>query len=104
MFGILYPTQASDYDDLIIYPNPYKSRHSGLGVEGITFENLTENTNVSIYTIVGSLVWKAEDIDDNKVTWGLDNQSGMPVASGVYIYVITNDQNDKLSGKIAIIK
>jgi len=88
----------------MVYPNPYKDRHFNAAVKGITFENLTENTDVRIYNIAGDLVWKAEDIDDNEVLWEVCNESAKPVASGVYIYVITNDANGRVKGKVAVIR
>jgi len=38
------------------------------------------------------------------VTWDRTNDSGESVASGIYHYLITNDQGQKATGQLAIIK
>jgi hypothetical protein len=38
------------------------------------------------------------------IPWDLTNDSGDKVASGVYLYVITDGQGDKVRGKVGILK
>jgi hypothetical protein len=78
------------------YPNP-----SNIGE--VNFANLTENTTIRIYTIAGELVYKREDFDEEPI-WRCRNLSGEPVASGIYIYILTNDKGEIKKGKIAIIR
>ena len=40
----------------------------------------------------------------NSVDWHRDNSSGNEVASGLYFYVLTNDQGQKVRGKVVIIR
>jgi len=42
--------------------------------------------------------------DGPKIVWDLTNNSGDKVASGVYLYLITDSQGDKVQGKVAVIK
>jgi len=71
----------------------------------ITFKNLTDQCKIRIYNIAGELIYEQEFTNTNgKAEWNLKNRSGKDVASGVYIYLITNNQNQKAVGKIGIIR
>ncbi|MFH1541312.1 MAG: T9SS type A sorting domain-containing protein [Elusimicrobiota bacterium] len=95
------------------YPNPFKP---SLGHTKITFANLTSHTKVKVFNIAGKLVYENEDDTLNgELVWNASDNDGDPLASGLYIYIITgrtdssqvsvaNSQNHKKSGKIAIIR
>ncbi|MEW6007718.1 MAG: hypothetical protein AB1595_06170 [bacterium] len=54
---------------------------------------------------IKELVFDQEYTNTNgKVEWNLKNKEGNPVASGVYIYLITNNKGDKAIGKLGIVK
>jgi len=90
---------APDLINVIAYPNPCK------GYGNITFKNLTDQCKIRIYNIAGELIFEQEFTNTNgNAEWNLKNRSGKDVASGVYIYLITNNQNQKATGKIGIIK
>lgn len=87
-----------------VYPNPYKpnsyTRH-----KKIIFSNLTKQATIRIYNIAGEMVFKGEEEDsDGKYEWQATNTNGDKLASGIYIYLITNDTGEKKKGKIGIIK
>jgi len=42
--------------------------------------------------------------DGGKKDWDVKNNEEKPLASGVYIYVITNPAGERCTGKIGIIK
>jgi len=84
------------------YPNPFV-------LEGpaprFYFENLAENSVIRIYTQSGFLV---KHIPKNKIlgsraTWDGTNDRGELVASGVYIYLVTADNDLSRVGKVAVI-
>ena len=93
-----------------VYPNPYKPNATGEDVqfdraEGIAFENLTEQATIKIYNIAGELVFEYEKNDtENIYNWKAVNNDNEKVASGLYIYFVTNDKGEKQKGKIGIIK
>ncbi|MEW6102313.1 MAG: right-handed parallel beta-helix repeat-containing protein [bacterium] len=90
---------ANDLKSVIVYPNPCKQYPE------IIFLYLTDQCRIRIYNIAGELVFEQEYTNTNgRVEWKLKNKQGNPVASGVYIYLITNNQKQKAIGKIAIIK
>ena len=101
-----YYTLVSKVEDnlnkVTVYPNPYNP--SG-GYDHINFSHLTSQATIRIFNIAGELVRTIEETDnDGLALWYADNESGTPVASGVYIYIVTNPQGEKKTGKVAIIK
>lgn len=88
-----------DLINVIAYPNPCK------GGNKINFANLTDQCWIRIYSIVGELIFEQEFTNTGgKADWYLKNRAGEKVASGIYIYVITNNQNQKATGKIGVIR
>jgi len=84
-----------------VSPDPWRSdRHSGVPV---TFDQLTPGSTVKIFTLSGRWVCSLS-APDGFVNWDLKNQDGNTVASGVYLYVITDDQGAITRGKLAIIR
>ena len=69
----------------------------------ITFDQMALGATVKIFTVSGHLV-KTLTPAVNSVTWDLTNDSGDKVASGVYLYLITDGQGNKARGKLAVIK
>ena len=103
---------SADLDNVKVYPNPYKP---GSGTiydnpsfgEGIVFSGLTANAKIKIYNIAGELVTELDvTTNDGKYLWNTRNFNGQKVASGVYIYFITNpdDNKQKSKGRFAIIR
>lgn len=99
IFG-LFTSVVGDLSNVIVYPNPFKPH---LGHTEIYFKGLTAKTTIKIYNIAGELVRKIENVD-GETRWDARNNSGNKVASGVYIYIITNDKGNKKIGKLAVIK
>jgi hypothetical protein len=93
-------TNASAFSPQV-YPNPWRSdKHSG---NPITFDQLSGNTTIKIFTVSAHLV-KTLTTSNASVTWDLTNDSGGTIASGIYVYLITDSQGDKVKGKVAVIK
>jgi hypothetical protein len=83
-----------------IYPNPWrKDRHSG----NIHFDQLVIGGTINLFTVSGHKV-KELSATATSVPWDLTNDSGGKVASGIYVYVITDGRGNKAKGKVAIIK
>jgi hypothetical protein len=95
-----FSVYSENLGNVIVYPNPWKS---DMGVDVITFSNLTENCKIQIYTIAGELVFEVKP-DNIDYQWDLKNEKGKKVASGVYLYIISNDKGEKKTGKIVIIR
>ena len=78
-----------DINDIQVFPNPYLGA-SELELNKyqryVTINHLPERANVRIYTVSGTLVRSFEKNDMTQLaTWDLQNDNGLPVASGMYI-------------------
>ena len=112
--GIILPAGASiNLENVKVYPNPYKPNsgtiydNNPIVGEGIIFSGLTQKAKVQIFNIAGELVTEFEEDDgDGIYVWDTRNKNGDKVASGVYIYFITNpdDKSQKTKGRIVIIR
>ena len=90
-----------------VYPNPFKpydgKADTGDYGTGIIFDNLTEDCTLKIFNLAGELVRELNGT--GKVQWDAKNSSGKEVASGVYIYLITDKAGNKpAKGKFTIIR
>jgi hypothetical protein len=93
---------ASDFSAVQVYPNPWRSdKHAG---KPVTFANLPVNSMIKLFTTSGHKVKELSSQNSGLSTWDLTNDSGDKVASGIYIYLITDSQGDKVKGKVAVIK
>jgi len=91
----------SDLSAMLVYPNPWRSdRHSSVPV---VFGSLTADSTVKIFTLSGYLVKTMSPVSGN-ASWDLKNDSGEMVASGIYLYSVTDSHGDKSQGKLAIIR
>jgi len=93
---------TDNLNSVIAYPNPVRT---SIGNDKVTFDNLTNNVNIKIFKINGAVVREIDATDTNgTVTWDLTNDSGEKLASGIYIYLISNELGQKTKSKIAIIR
>lgn len=81
------------------YPNPTKG-------DEITFNGLTNNVKVKIYNIAGELIYEGEWINTGgSYKWNCVNKDSNKLASGSYIYVLTDSVSQSIKrGKLAIIR
>lgn len=102
-------------DEVYAYPVPFRPRgpeagsgagQTGTESGGITFTNLPGEGRIEIYTLDGRRV-RALDIPANlnpaKLGWDARNESGQPVAGGVYIWRIVSGANSK-TGRLMVIR
>ncbi len=112
LFAVVQVTAASDLSTAYTYPNPYKPGSgtvfddSAFG-PGIVFAGLTGRTRIRIVTMAGESVadFTAED-GSGRAVWNARNGRGETVASGVYLYVISDLDNAsrRRTGRFAIIR
>jgi len=73
-----------------------------------TIKNLVFGATVKILNVNGKLVriltQDEGDIEGGRATWDGRDQNGSKVASGVYIFLVYNEEGITASGKIAVIK
>lgn len=93
---------ANRLSKVFVYPNPYyANRHHQL-----TFAELTKDVTIRIFNIAGELVRTLEKEDPGQEkNWDLRNDAGEKVASGIYIYlVIDNDTGERITGKLGVLR
>ncbi|MEW6609658.1 MAG: T9SS type A sorting domain-containing protein, partial [bacterium] len=92
------PIPIFSINDVYCYPNPTKDE--------ITFSKLpVDKIKLKIYNIVGEKVFEREISGDinNEWKWDCRNDANEKIASGIYIYVISDGKTIK-RGKLGIIK
>ncbi len=93
-------------DKVKAVPNPYYlfgSYDASVYNRQIRFTNLPEKCTIRIFNLNGDLVDMIEkDGPDNWTTWDVLNSSNIPIASGIYIYVVEAPGFGQKIGKMAI--
>jgi len=97
---------ADNLENTYVYPNPYKPGSGGnYDASFLTFTNLTVQAEIKIFNIAGELVATIDkNSNENDLQWTPVNDSGKTLASGVYIFYVSNDLGHKKTGKFAIVK
>ncbi|MBU2614134.1 MAG: T9SS type A sorting domain-containing protein, partial [Elusimicrobia bacterium] len=103
-------------ENISVYPNPYIAKGTSKDTTfsnpadgtGIVFSKLTIRAKFKIYNILGELVSEFEETDgDGRYLWNTKNKDGDNLASGIYIFYITNPDDTLMKsneGKLAIIR
>jgi hypothetical protein len=83
---------ADQAGDINVFPNPYygfSSEELNKYNRFVTFNHLPTQANVRIFNLAGVMVRTLEKQDQGQfMYWDLNNQDGLPVASGLYIVYI----------------
>ena len=106
-----YTTDLADLKEdlhkINVYPNPYYGGHAGEYASNehwVRFTHLPPTCTIRIFTLAGGLVRtiKRKSADNPQENWNLQNISGYPVASGIYIYHVKIPGIGEKVGKLAI--
>ncbi len=100
----LFTAPKEDLSQLTGFPNPFIVDGSD---KQFVITNLAEDTDINIFTASGRLVktFKAiQDIEGAQAFWDGTDEDGMPVASGVYVYLASTDNDISASGKVAVVR
>jgi hypothetical protein len=99
----------TDVAKINVFPNPYlgfnKLEPSNY-VRFVTFTHLPQKATIRIYNLAGILVRTIVKNDKNQTTtWDLQNESGFPVASGMYIvYMDLPDVGSTKTLKLGVVQ
>lgn len=84
----------------MVFPNPVPSGYTGT----IAIKDLTNNAWVKITELDGRLVYQTRSLGGQAI-WNGKNYKGERVSSGVYLLIISNqDNSNQVAGKIFFIK
>lgn len=98
-----------DVNNVNVFPNPYygvNSQEINKYQRYVTFTHLPAKATIKIFNIAGQLVRTMEkDATGQYLRWDLASDSGLPVASGIYVaYIDMPDQGVVKKLKVAIIQ
>ena len=94
-------------DKIVTVPNPFylsSTYNSSPGSYTLKFYHLPTTCTINIYNLSGELV-KTIDKDDPSTStadWDVLTENGLPVASGIYLYVVDAPGYGRKIGKMAI--
>ena len=95
--------QPSPASAINVYPIPFVIGTYGTA-SGITFENLPLNGSLSIYNLLGELIYRTP-ILEREFLWTVQNTDGQSVRAGLYVYVIRDARGRKVhSAKLVIVR
>ncbi|WP_405611145.1 hypothetical protein [Polaribacter sp. Asnod1-A03] len=110
---VAYNSKVAPFGDVLgevyAYPNPALRNHETVTIDGRNGTHLPNGTNVKILDVAGNLVYETnvvegQELQGGKVVWDKKNLAGNKVASGVYIVLLSNDDDTETSvTKIAIV-
>jgi hypothetical protein len=94
---------TADTSAVHAFPTPFIPSK---GHTGITFSDLPAQVTIKIYTLSGHLVktFNKSDPSDRLVWSPVANEQGSTLASGVYIFIVTQAGGGQKKGKIMIIR
>lgn len=101
-------SQSEDLLDAITpVPNPFYLKDAydaSPGSYSIKFHNLPDVCTISIYNLAGTMVKTIvkDDASANNISWDVLTDNGLPVASGIYIYVVDAPGFGQKIGKMAV--
>lgn len=96
---------ASDFGDMVVYPNPLSLSK---GDAEVVFDRLAENTTILLYDMSGTLIWQSHADDEHgrngqTVRWSGDNNAGRPLSPGTYYYYAFAGGKKRDVGKLLVI-
>lgn len=88
-------------------PNPYylfSNYEADQFSRDLRFTNLPPKCTIRIFSLSGELVrtLDKDDASQSWMTWNTQTDNGLPVASGIYMYIVTAPNGAKKIGKMAI--
>lgn len=100
---------GENLQEVYAYPNPSTKNNEFITIDGRNGTHLPKDTNIKIVDTAGNLVYETnikegQELFGGKVVWNKTNLAGKKVASGVYIVLLTANENSETEvAKIAII-
>lgn len=110
-FTLELPTVATEGGDVLdainVVPNPfylYGPYDPAVGNYQLKFQHLPATCTIDIYNLAGDFIASVEKDDPTTsiATWNLRSRNGLPVASGIYIYVVEAPDFGTKVGKMAV--
>jgi ligand-binding sensor domain-containing protein len=88
------------FTKLFVYPSPFVLKN---GTNQLTIDGLVSNSSIKIITLNGKLVKEFPSPGGRVAYWDGTDSNGKLVASGIYIVVAYDQNNNVVTGKIAVL-
>ncbi|MFH1279713.1 MAG: two-component regulator propeller domain-containing protein [Candidatus Eisenbacteria bacterium] len=101
------PGGAGERPPVVAYPNPYREGEYASSVEGVYFLYVPDRATIEIYTLTGEFVKSVDGPisgTDPRYLWDLKNENRVPIASGVYLFLVKENGDVMDRGKIAYLR
>ena len=97
---------AINLDSVYVFPNPYKPLSGGIyDADKVTFKKLPTRATIKIFNIAMEHIATLEkDSNVDEYKWTPRNDYGASIASGLYLYFISDPDGHKAKGKFVIIR
>ena len=93
-------------DDIKVVPNPYylfSSYDNSNFNRQIRFTHLPKECTIKIFNLAGDLIRTLKkNSDESWMYWDIETSNGIPVASGIYVYVVEAPGFGQKIGKMAV--
>jgi len=105
--GLVEPTMfnnsiiSSTESTVLVYPNPCSTQNME---PQINFGQIPVGSNMKLFSMSTGRLIKTMIGLSGTASWDLTNDSGESVASGIYLYAITDPQNNTVRGKVCVIR
>ncbi len=101
-FETPYIKPLESFDELFVYPNPYKIKS---GNSLLTIDGLIRDTEIKILTIDGVLITEFSSPGGRTAYWDGKDDYGKLVNTGVYLIVAFDTEgNNVVTGKVAVLR
>jgi len=101
-FETPYIKPLESFDELFVYPNPFKIKNGDIL---LTIDGLIRDTEIKILTIDGTLVTEFSSPGGRTAYWDGKNDNGELVSTGIYIIVAFDTEgNEVVTGKVAVLR
>jgi len=100
---------VNDVEKINVFPNPYygvNTEELNKYQKFVTFNHLPANAKIRIFNLAGIMIRTIDKVGGSQFSrWDLQNENGLPVASGIYIaYIDMPDLGTTKILKLAVIQ
>ena len=85
--------------EIKIYPQPYNPGEGSLKIKG-----LRKGTILKLYSIDGEVIIEKIADENGEIEWDGRLGNGEEIGEGIYIYLLKSPDNEKITGKIGVVK
>jgi len=97
-------TTGEKSEEVNVFPIPYRA-NDPQHQDGIFFTNLKGGSRITIYNLLGEVVFKTDKLNELMFRWDVKNNAAKDIHSGLYLYVILDHKKKRYAtGKILIVR